>query len=106
MVIRQQPPAWREPASDQLRNGAAFLVVADEQFGRQIPFAFLERVRAEFQEKFADKGRTATAHSLDNSVGWGAAALPAGPLLATRLHAGTQPAGQCTMGTWGNGGPG
>ena len=55
--------------SDQLAALAAFLVVADEQFGRQVPFAFLERVRAEFQEKFADKGRTATAHSLDNSVG-------------------------------------
>ena len=55
--------------ADLATAGAAFLVVADEQFGRQIPFAFLERVRAEFQEKFADRGRTATAHSLDNSVG-------------------------------------
>ena len=45
------------------------MVVADEQFGRQIPYAFLERVRAEFQEKFADKGHTATAHSLDKAVG-------------------------------------
>ena len=45
------------------------MVVADEAYGRQIPFAFLERVRAEFHEKYADRAQTATAHSLDKSVG-------------------------------------
>lgn len=48
---------------------AAFMVVADEQFGRQIPFAFLERVREEWQQKWADKGETAAAHALDKSFG-------------------------------------
>ncbi len=48
---------------------AAYLVVADEAYGRQIPFAFLERVRDEFEEKFADKGLTALAHSLDRTFG-------------------------------------
>ena len=48
---------------------AAFLVVADEQFGRQIPFAFLEKVKEEWQSKWAEKGPAATAHSLDKSFG-------------------------------------
>lgn len=50
-------------------GGFTFLVVADEQYGRQIPYAFLERVRQEFQEKYADRAQAATAHSLDKSVG-------------------------------------
>ena len=48
---------------------AAFLAVAEEDYGRQIPFAFLERVQAEWKEKFADKAYTATAHSLDKTFG-------------------------------------
>jgi vesicle-associated membrane protein 72 len=48
---------------------AAYLVVADEAYGRQIPFSFLERVRDEFEEKYAEKGRTAPAHSMDRTFG-------------------------------------
>lgn len=48
---------------------AAFLVVAPEAYGRQIPFAFLERVRDEWQQKWTEKGPAATAHSLDKSFG-------------------------------------
>ena len=44
-------------------------MVADEQFGRQIPFAFLEKVREEWGSKWAEKGPAATAHSLDKSFG-------------------------------------
>jgi hypothetical protein len=44
-------------------------VVADEAYGRQIPFAFLERLRDAFLEKFADRGRTAPVDSLNNSFG-------------------------------------
>jgi len=50
-------------------GGYTFLAVAEEDYGRQIPFAFLERVQAEWKEKFADKARTATAHSLDKTFG-------------------------------------
>eukprot|EP00877_Chromochloris_zofingiensis_P007988 jgi/Chrzof1/3442/Cz12g25170.t1 len=46
-----------------------FLVVADEACGRQIPFAFLDRVSEDFLSKYADKGKTATAHSMDKSFG-------------------------------------
>ena len=48
---------------------AAYLAVADEAYGRQIPYAFLERVRDEFQKNWADKSRTAAAHSLDKTFG-------------------------------------
>ena len=44
-------------------------MVADEAYGRQIPFAFLERVRGEWFEKWADKGAGAPAHSLDRTFG-------------------------------------
>jgi len=50
-------------------GGFTFLVVADEGYGRQVPFAFLEKVREEFQQKYADKGRTSPAHSLDKVFG-------------------------------------
>jgi hypothetical protein len=44
-------------------------VVADEAYGRQIPFAFLERLRDAFVEKFADRARTAPENSLNSSFG-------------------------------------
>lgn len=50
-------------------GGFTFLVVADEGYGRQVPFAFLEKIREEFQQKFADKGRISPAHSLDKQFG-------------------------------------
>eukprot|EP00891_Asterochloris_glomerata_P001061 jgi/Astpho2/1061/Aster-07445 len=50
-------------------GGYTYLVVADEKYGRQIPFAFLERTREEFQSKFAERARTAAAHSFDKSFG-------------------------------------
>jgi hypothetical protein len=46
-----------------------FLVVADEAFGRQIPYAFLDRVSEEFMAKHAKQGKTAGAHSLDRVFG-------------------------------------
>ena len=49
---------------------AAFLAVANEDFGRQIPFAFLERIQAEWRDKLADKARTAAPHSLDKTFGY------------------------------------
>ena len=58
---------------------AAYLVVADEQYGRQIPFAFLDRVKAEFAEKYAESSRTLHAHSLDKTLGCGLIWTPAFP---------------------------
>eukprot|EP00775_Hariotina_reticulata_P008912 gene8912-9089_t len=50
-------------------SGYTFLVVADEAYGRQIPFAYLERVRDAFMEKFGEKGRTAGVDGLNSSFG-------------------------------------
>lgn len=46
-----------------------YLAVADEVYGRQIPFVFLERVAEEFQTKFGAKARTAPSNSLDKQFG-------------------------------------
>lgn len=50
-------------------NGLTYLVVADEAYGREIPFAFLARVQAEFQEKYPLEGQTGTGNSLDRAFG-------------------------------------
>lgn len=50
-------------------QGYTFLAVADEQFGRQVPFAFLEKVKEEFFAKWQDKAQTAIAHSMDKNFG-------------------------------------
>jgi len=52
-----------------IAGGFTYLAVADEEYGRQIPFAFLERVKEDFSHGFADRARTAIAHSLNNSYG-------------------------------------
>jgi hypothetical protein len=54
---------------------AAYLAVADEAYGRQIPFAFLERVADAFMEKFGEKGRTAAEGSLNASFRCAAASV-------------------------------
>jgi hypothetical protein len=44
-------------------------VVADEAYGRQIPFAYLERLRDAFVEKAPDRGQAAPENSLNASFG-------------------------------------
>ena len=48
---------------------AVYLGVADEAYGRAIPFAFLDRARAAFAEKFADKGLASAPRGLDRTFG-------------------------------------
>ena len=50
-------------------GGYVFLVVADEEFGRQVPFACLERIKNDFKTTYADRAKDAIAHSLDRSFG-------------------------------------
>lgn len=50
---------------------AAYCVVADESAGRQIPMAFLERVKDDFVSKYGGgKGATAPANSLNKEYGY------------------------------------
>ncbi|BBN16565.1 vesicle-associated membrane protein 7 [Marchantia polymorpha subsp. ruderalis] len=53
-----------------VEDGFTYLVVADEDFGRQIPFAFLERVKEDFKRRYGGgRADTAIAHSLDKEFG-------------------------------------
>ena len=49
---------------------AAYLVVADQETGRSLPFGYLERIKEEFQSKYGDKAQTAGAHSLNKAFGY------------------------------------
>jgi len=49
----------------------AYCVVAVESAGRQIPIAFLERVKEEFSKKYGGgKAATASARSLNKEYGY------------------------------------
>ncbi|KAG4921778.1 hypothetical protein JHK84_050627 [Glycine max] len=51
-------------------NGFTYCVVAVESAGRQIPIAFLERIKEDFTKKYAGgKAATAAAHSLNREFG-------------------------------------
>lgn len=50
-------------------NGFTYLVVADQETGRSLPFGYLERIKEEFQSKYGDKAQTAGAHSLNKAFG-------------------------------------
>eukprot|EP01024_Parvocaulis_polyphysoides_P043263 TRINITY_DN3950_c3_g1_i3.p1 TRINITY_DN3950_c3_g1~~TRINITY_DN3950_c3_g1_i3.p1 ORF type:complete len:219 (-),score=24.85 TRINITY_DN3950_c3_g1_i3:343-999(-) len=52
-----------------IQGGYTYLVVADKEYGREIPFYFLEQICKEFSDKYGDRGRTAIAHSLDRAFG-------------------------------------
>ncbi|KAJ9707941.1 hypothetical protein PVL29_000149 [Vitis rotundifolia] len=49
-----------------LDNGYTYCVVADESVGRQVPMAFLERIRDDFVSRYGgEKAATAPANSLN-----------------------------------------
>ncbi|KAH1066284.1 hypothetical protein J1N35_031271 [Gossypium stocksii] len=51
-------------------NGYTYCVVADESAGRQVPIAFLERVKEDFVSKYGSgKATTAPANSLNKEFG-------------------------------------
>lgn len=53
-------------------HDVAYCVVAVESVGRQIPIAFLERIKEEFSKKYAGGGKAATgaALSLNKEFGY------------------------------------
>ncbi|KAK7852934.1 vesicle-associated membrane protein 722 [Quercus suber] len=51
-------------------NGFTYCVVADESVGRQVPMAFLERIKDDFVSRYsAGKADTASANSLNKEFG-------------------------------------
>ncbi|CAN1221409.1 Putative vesicle-associated membrane protein 726 [Linum grandiflorum] len=56
--------------TDCLCYFVAYCVVADESAGRQVPMAFLERIKEDFMTKYGSgKATTATANSLNKEFG-------------------------------------
>lgn len=54
-----------------LNDIAAYCVVATESAGRQIPIAFLERIKDDFSKRYGGgKATTATAKSLNKEFGY------------------------------------
>jgi Regulated-SNARE-like domain len=52
-----------------VHNGYTFLAVADEEFGRQIPFGFLEKVKEDFLKNYGETAKNAVAGSLNRVYG-------------------------------------
>jgi vesicle-associated membrane protein 7 len=46
-------------------DGITYLCMADEEFGRRIPFAFLEDIKNRFRATYGDRGRTAIAYGMN-----------------------------------------
>lgn len=54
-----------------MMNFAAYCVVAVESAGRQIPIAFLERIKEDFTKRYGGgKAATAVANSLNKEFGY------------------------------------
>lgn len=53
-----------------VEDGYSYCVVADESVGRQLPIAFLERIKGDFKKRYGGgKADTAVAHSLNKDFG-------------------------------------
>jgi len=48
-----------------VEDGITYLCMADEEFGRRLPFAFLEDIKNRFKSTFADRGKTALAYGMN-----------------------------------------
>lgn len=58
-------------SNSSILASAAYCVVAVEAVGRQVPIAFLERVKDDFNKRYGGgKAATAVAHSLNKEFGY------------------------------------
>jgi len=48
-----------------VESGITFLCMADEEFGRRVPFAFLEDIKNRFFSTYGDRGKTAMAFQMN-----------------------------------------
>jgi len=48
-----------------VEEGITYLCMADEEFGRRVPFAFLEDIKNRFKAAYGDRGRTALAYGMN-----------------------------------------
>lgn len=47
-------------------DGIIYLCMADQAFGRRIPFAYLQDICQRFRSAYGDKGKTAIAYAFDS----------------------------------------
>lgn len=48
-----------------VEDGITYLCMADEEFGRRLPFAFLEDIKNRFKATYGDRGKTALAYGMN-----------------------------------------
>lgn len=48
-----------------VEDGITYLCMADEEFGRRLPFAFLEDIKNRFRATYAERGKTALAYGMN-----------------------------------------
>jgi len=48
-----------------VEDGLTYLCMADEEFGRRLPFAFLEDIKNRFKATYAERGKTALAYGMN-----------------------------------------
>jgi len=48
-----------------VEDSITFLCMADEQFGRRLPFLFLEDLRTQFKASYGDRGKNALAYGMN-----------------------------------------
>jgi len=46
-------------------GGLTYLCMADEEFGRRVPFAFLEDIKNRFKSAYGDRGKSALAYGMN-----------------------------------------
>jgi Regulated-SNARE-like domain len=80
--------------------------VADEEYGRQIPFGFLEKVKDDFIKNYGETGRNAVAMSLNRVYGyaplWGRAAAAGGACAARAVGRPTAASREAPVSTLGS----
>jgi vesicle-associated membrane protein 7 len=47
-------------------EGLTYLCIADEAFGRRIPFAYLDDIRGRFKSTYGDRGRSTIPHAMQS----------------------------------------
>jgi len=48
-----------------VQDGLTYLCMADEEFGRRVPFTFLEDIKNRFKATYGDRGKTALAYGMN-----------------------------------------
>jgi len=52
-----------------VHGGYVFVVVADEGYGQQVPFACCKRIQDAWTERYWEKGRSAAAYGMEKTFG-------------------------------------